>query len=62
MIQANIDFFYSEEKARQKYSHFLEDFKSHIQYEDKKEFKSQSSENKLDTIESSKQISLKEDG
>ena len=36
MVQANIDFFYSEEKARLKYSHFLDSFTAQIQYEDKK--------------------------
>ena len=36
MVQANIDIFYSEEKARLKYAHFLDNFTAKIQYEDKK--------------------------
>lgn len=32
LIQANIDCFYSEEKALLKYSHFLNDYKVEIVY------------------------------
>lgn len=39
LIQSNIDWFYSEEKALLKYSSFLNDFKVQIVYEDKKEAK-----------------------
>lgn len=46
LIQSNIDWFYSEEKALLKYSSFLNDFKVQIVYEDKKEAKEPASEKK----------------
>jgi hypothetical protein len=36
MIQGSIDCFYSEEKARLKYSHFLHDYTAQIEYEGRK--------------------------
>jgi hypothetical protein len=38
-VQANIDCFYSEEKALVKYSNFLNGFKVEVLYEEKKESK-----------------------
>lgn len=39
MVQANMDWFYSEEKAKLKYSQFLHNYRAVIQYEEKKEIK-----------------------
>lgn len=41
MVQANIDWFYSEEKAELKYSNFLHNYKAVVLYDEKKDSKAE---------------------